>query len=95
MFNFRTDLANERREIYRVANKLEDDINGIKSEEEKIDDNIKVDRVFIINEEGEKAIGKPKGRYLTIDIKKLKIARRRRNSKIGRCNNNRIKKNSI
>ena len=58
MFNFRTDLANERREIYRVANKLEDDINGIKSEEEKIDDNIKVDRVFIINEEGEKAIGK-------------------------------------
>ena len=25
MFNFRTDLANERREIYRVANKLEDD----------------------------------------------------------------------
>ena len=70
------------------------DINGIKSEEEKIDDNIKVDRVFIINEEGEKAIGKPKGRYVTIDIKKLKIARRRRNSKIGRCNNNRIKKNS-
>ncbi len=75
MVNFRTDLANERREIYKTANKLEDEINGIESEEEKIDENIKVDKVKILNEEGEKAIGKPKGVYVTIDIKNLKIAR--------------------
>ena len=75
MVNFRTDLANERREIYKTANKLEDEINGIESEEEKIDENIKVDKVKILNEEGETAIGKPKGVYVTIDIKNLKIAR--------------------
>ncbi len=75
MVDFRTDLANERREIYITANKLEDEINGIESEEEKIDENIKVDKVKILNEEGEKAIGKPKGVYVTIDIKNLKIAR--------------------
>ena len=39
MVDFRTDLANERREIYITANKLEDEINGIESEEEKIDEN--------------------------------------------------------
>ena len=74
MFNFRTDLAAERREIYRTANELEDEINGIESEEQQINENIKVDRVKITNEEGEKAIGKPKGVYVTIDIKNLKIA---------------------
>ena len=74
MFNFRTDLASERREIYRTANKLENEINGIESEEQQIDENIKVDRVKITNEEGEKAIGKSKGVYVTIDIKNLKIA---------------------
>ena len=40
----------------------------------KIDENIKVERVKITNENGEKAIGKPVGNYITIDIKKLKIA---------------------
>ena len=73
MFNFRTDLASERREIYQKANNLTE-INGIETNEESIDENIKVERVKITNEEGEKAIGKPKGNYITIDIKKLKIA---------------------
>ena len=73
MFNFRTDLASERREIYQKANKLEE-INGIQTDQEEIDENIKVERVKITSEEGEKAIGKPIGNYITIDIKKLKIA---------------------
>ena len=60
----------------------ENDINGIESEEQQINENIKVDRVKITNEEGEKAIGKPKGVYVTIDIKNLKIARRGRNTEI-------------
>ena len=51
MYNFRTDLASERR-----------------------DKNIKVERVRITNENGEKAIGKPIGNYITIDVRKLKIA---------------------
>ena len=74
MYNFRTDLASERRDIYQKANKLENEIDGIESEKEEIDENIKVERVKITNENGEKAIGKPVGNYITIDIKKLKIA---------------------
>lgn len=73
MFNFRTDLASERREIYQKANKLEE-IDGIETNQEEINENIKVERVKITNENGEKAIGKPIGNYITIDIKKLKIA---------------------
>lgn len=73
-FNFRTDLASERRDLYRKANSIENEIQGIESEKEEIDDNISVERVKITNEEGEKAIGKPRGNYITIDIKKLRIA---------------------
>lgn len=74
MYNFRTDLASERREIYKKANKLENEIDGIESTKEEINENIKVERVKITNENGQKAIGKPIGNYITIDIKKLKIA---------------------
>ena len=74
MYNFRTDLASERRDIYKKANNLENEIDGIESEQEEISENIKVERVRILNENGEKAIGKPIGNYITLDIKKLKIA---------------------
>ena len=77
MYNFRTDLASERRDIYKKENKLENEIDGIESTKEEKDENIKIERVKIVNESGEKAIGKPIGNYITIDIKKLKIARRR------------------
>ena len=73
-FNFRTDLASERRDLYKKANSIENEIQGIESEKEEINENISVERVKITNEEGEKAIGKPQGNYITIDIKKLKIA---------------------
>lgn len=74
MYNFRTDLASERRDIYNKANKLENDIDGIESEKEEINENIKVERVRITNENGEKAIGKLIGNYITIDVKNLKLA---------------------
>lgn len=74
MYNFRTDLASERRELYKKANSLENEIDGIESQKEEINENIQIERVKIINENGEKAIGKPIGNYITIDIKKLKIA---------------------
>ena len=59
MYNFRTDLASERRDIYKKANKLENEIDGIESTKEEKDENIKIERVKIVNESGEKAIGKP------------------------------------
>lgn len=74
MYNFRTDLASERRDIYQKANNVEGQINGVESEQEEIDENLRVERVKITNEEGEKAIGKPVGSYVTVDIRGLKIA---------------------
>ncbi len=73
MYNFRTDLALERRDIFKKNNKLEE-IDGIQTEEKEIDENLKVEKVKIINENGEKAIGKPIGTYVTIDIKNLRLA---------------------
>lgn len=67
---FRTDMAVERRDLYRTANKLEDEIKGIECEEEKIDD-ITVTRVKITNEDGERALDKRRGNYVTIDVKKI------------------------
>ncbi len=71
--NFRTDLALERRDIFKKSNNL-DEIDGIDAEEKVIDENIKVSKVKITNSNGEQAIGKPIGDYITIDIKNLKIA---------------------
>ena len=74
MFNFRTDLASERRDIFKKANSIENEINGIESEKEELNENISVERVKITNEEGQNAIGKPIGNYITMDIKQLRIA---------------------
>ena len=74
MYNFRTDLAVERRNIYKKLYKLDNEVDGIECTEDKIDENINVSRVKITNENGERAIGKPQGNYITIDIKKLKLA---------------------
>ena len=73
MYNFRTDLALERRDIYQKVNKLQQ-IEGVESTEENINENIKVSRVKITNQNGEQALGKPIGNYITIDVKNLKIA---------------------
>lgn len=72
MYNFRTDLAVERREIYKKANKIQAEVPGIETEESEISDKIKVTRVKVTTEEGAQAIGKPIGNYITIDVKKLR-----------------------
>ena len=73
MYNFRTDMADERRDIYKKANNL-DNIPGIETFENTVDENIKTNIVKIIDSNGEKAIGKPIGTYVTVDIKNLKLA---------------------
>lgn len=73
MYNFRTDLADERADIFKKNNHITDNIEGVETnirEEGKI----KITEVKITNENGEQAIGKPIGNYITIDIKDLKIA---------------------
>lgn len=63
-------MAVERRDLYRSANKLEDEINGIECEVDKKNDTT-VTRVKITNKEGEKALDKKMGNYITIDMKKI------------------------
>ena len=73
MYNFRTDLADERAKIFKKNNNITENIDGIETNIRE-EDNIKITEVKIRNENGERAIGKPKGNYITIDIDKLKIA---------------------
>ena len=50
------------------------EIDGVESTEEDVNENVKVSRVKITNQNGEQALGKPIGNYVTIDVKKLKLA---------------------
>ena len=83
MYNFRTDLASERRDLYEKANNLKNGIEGIESQKEDVNEKIKIERVQILNEKGEKAIRKPIGTYVTIDVKDLKIATEEEKEKAG------------
>ena len=74
MIDFRTDLADERQDIYRKINNIQEDIPGIETESQDISENIRVGRVKILDAQGEEKLGKPVGTYITIDVKKLKIA---------------------
>lgn len=73
MFDFRTDLALERRDLYKKANKLDDEIQGIEIQENLISDKFKITRVKILNDDAEKLLQKKKGTYITIDIKKMNL----------------------
>lgn len=68
--DFRTDMAVERRDLYRKANNIENEIDGIECNEEELED-IKITRVSITNEQGQEALQKPIGNYITIDVKKI------------------------
>lgn len=68
--DFRTDMAVERRDLYRKANNIENEIDGVECNEEEVED-IKITRVQITNAQGEEALKKPIGNYITIDVKKI------------------------
>jgi len=71
MINIRTDLAVEAKEIYESENKnSKNRIPGV-SLKEYTESDIKVTDVTILDENGEKAMGKPKGTYITIDMPKF------------------------
>lgn len=85
MYNFRTDLAVERRDLYRKANQIDKEIDGIETTKEEVDKNITTTRVTILDERGEQALGKPQGNYITIDIRNLKIASEEEIDKAGKA----------
>ncbi len=60
--NFRTDLALERREYIK-----EKEIDGIICNEETVK-NTKITKISVINRNGEKLLGKPLGKYITVEV---------------------------
>lgn len=88
---FRTDLALERRDIYRKANNLEDEIPGIKYNVENIG-KTKITRVEITSKEGEEALNKKIGNYITIDVNKINNLLEEENQKIVELLSNEIEK---
>ena len=74
MIDFRTDLADERQDIYRKINNIQEDIPGIETESQDISENIRVGRVKILDAQGEEKLGKQVGTHIRREVKKLKIA---------------------
>ena len=60
--NFRTDLALEKRE-----NIASSKIDGVISKKEE-KNGVTVTTICVTNENGEKALGKPKGKYITLEV---------------------------
>ncbi len=79
----RTDLAVETREMYRQAQKLEDEIPGVETVIDDSDNDIIVTSVKILNDEAAEIMEKAKGEYITIDAPKLKLNDERFNEKVG------------
>lgn len=73
MLNIRTDLAVEAHELSKREAKEATEIDGVIS---RVEDNgrITVTRVEITNENGERALGKAQGNYVTIDAPDLKYS---------------------
>lgn len=68
----RTDLALEAREIFvQCSEEKAEKIDGVDSDVEKIGSITKT-KIRIINENGERALGKPKGTYITIEAPEIK-----------------------
>ena len=66
-YEIRTDLALENREIYRLAQKIENEIPGIETDVDDSDSDMLVTKVKILTNEGAEALGKPIGNYITIE----------------------------
>lgn len=63
--NFRTDLAIEMQEYHKKTT-----LDGVLSQTQSFG-NVKVTTIEIINDEGERLLGKAKGKYITIETEKL------------------------
>ncbi|MBC7764894.1 MAG: GPR endopeptidase [Hyphomonadaceae bacterium] len=71
MRQIRTDLAIEAGEIFRANADQTEDIPGVRTEMQKYQD-VTITRVFVENEMGERAIGKAKGTYVTLEAPRMR-----------------------
>lgn len=69
LFEIRTDLALENREIYKKAQNIEDEVPGVETIIDDSDSDFLFTHVKIISEEGSSLLGKPIGDYITIESK--------------------------
>ena len=65
MLNYRTDLAVETEQLLGEARQR---AQGYIKKESRIDEDISVTEIEITDEEGEKAFGKPRGTYITLEV---------------------------
>lgn len=71
MFKLRTDLALEAREIYSGEREIE--IPGVALDTEEVGD-VLVTRVEVLDQEGADTMGKPEGKYITLESSSLRKA---------------------
>ena len=67
--DFRTDLAIEAREM--LSKRISHDIPGVEMVT-STDEDVLITRVDVTNHEAEKALGKPKGKYITLEAQGIK-----------------------
>lgn len=67
MNNIRTDLALEAREVWKESAEETSELSGVAARE-LVSNGFPVTRVRILNEEGEKALGKKRGSYVTVEL---------------------------
>lgn len=70
MLSKRTDLAVEARELWRESAQKQTELEGVEARDKTIE-GFQVTTVKILNEKGEKELGKPIGTYVTIDLNSL------------------------
>ena len=66
----RTDLAVEARQLYRERTQDLMELPGVRARERTVE-GFHVDVVEVLDERGEETIGKPVGRYVTLDLDAL------------------------
>lgn len=68
-FKIRTDLAIETRELYKSAQKIDDEVPGVETTVDDSEKDILVTTVKILSDEGSNLLEKAKGDYITIECK--------------------------
>jgi len=68
MLNYRTDLAIENKQLYDEQRGCSGDIDGVIMAKIRYDDDILATRIEIVDEKGEFALRRPKGKYITLEV---------------------------
>jgi len=70
MLTIRTDLAMEAHQLWQETSGKTTKLSGVSAREEKLE-GFSLTCVEILNREGESALGKPQGTYMTLDVSAL------------------------